>query len=51
MSQLPQIDDYPARLRFRFRPLCATPLPQAKGDLCVSPTMYASCHIERKGKP
>ena len=23
---LPSIDDYPARLRFRFCPLCATPL-------------------------
>jgi len=43
MSQLAQIDDYPAWLRFRFCPLCATPLPQAKGD--------RSFHIERKGKP
>jgi ADP-ribose pyrophosphatase YjhB (NUDIX family) len=26
MSQLPRIDDYPARLRFRYCPLCAAPL-------------------------
>ena len=26
MAQLPEIDDYPARLRFRFCPLCASPL-------------------------
>ena len=26
MTPLPRIDDYPARLRFRFCPLCATPL-------------------------
>jgi ADP-ribose pyrophosphatase YjhB (NUDIX family) len=26
MSTLPEIDDYPARLRFRFCPICATPL-------------------------
>lgn len=26
MSLLPTIDDYPVRLRFRFCPLCATPL-------------------------
>jgi ADP-ribose pyrophosphatase YjhB (NUDIX family) len=26
MQQLPAIDDYPARLAFRFCPLCATPL-------------------------
>jgi len=29
---LPEIDDYPARLQFRFCPLCATPLVRAERD-------------------
>jgi ADP-ribose pyrophosphatase YjhB (NUDIX family) len=29
---LPEIDDYPARLRYRFCPLCATPLERAERD-------------------
>jgi 8-oxo-dGTP diphosphatase len=29
---LPRIDDYPARLRFRFCPLCATPLERRIDD-------------------
>ena len=29
---LPEIDDYPARLRFRFCPLCATPLERRLRD-------------------
>jgi ADP-ribose pyrophosphatase YjhB (NUDIX family) len=28
----PSIDDYPARLRYRYCPLCATPLERAKRD-------------------
>jgi ADP-ribose pyrophosphatase YjhB (NUDIX family) len=39
-TQLPQIDDYPARLRFRFCPLCATPLVRqgtAEGERLVCP--------------
>jgi len=31
MQQLPTIDDYPARLAFRFCPLCATPLIRRVG--------------------
>jgi ADP-ribose pyrophosphatase YjhB (NUDIX family) len=33
MQRLPTIDEYPARLRFRFCPLCATPLERRmEGD-------------------
>ena len=31
MTSLPRIDDYPARLSFRFCPLCATPLIRRRG--------------------
>jgi ADP-ribose pyrophosphatase YjhB (NUDIX family) len=40
VSRLPAIDDYPARLRFRFCPLCATPLERrmaAGGERMVCP--------------
>jgi ADP-ribose pyrophosphatase YjhB (NUDIX family) len=30
MAQLPEIDDYPARLSFRFCPLCAAPLERRR---------------------
>jgi len=41
MTLLPTIDDYPARLSFRFCPLCATPLVRrmgTEGERLVCPT-------------
>ena len=40
MTSLPTIDDYPARLSFRFCPLCATPLVRrmsTEGERLVCP--------------
>jgi ADP-ribose pyrophosphatase YjhB (NUDIX family) len=35
MTHLPEIDDYPRRLSFRFCPLCATPLQRKQIAGCV----------------